>query len=59
MTQPSSVIKLVEPGRHSVDAKSGAQGRYRTAKFLRHFREKAASICMSEFTTANDHPVFC
>jgi len=52
MRQPSSVIKLVEPGRHSVDAKNEAQDRYRTAKFLRHFREKAASICMSEFTTA-------
>jgi hypothetical protein len=52
MEQPFSVIKLVEPGRHSVDAKNGAQDGYKTAKFLRHFREKAASICMSEFTTA-------
>jgi hypothetical protein len=32
MGQPSSVIKLLNPGRHSVDAKNGAQDRCDTEK---------------------------
>ena len=40
MGQPSSLIKLVETGLQSVDAKNGVQGRYRTAKFLLSLREK-------------------
>ena len=48
MGQPSSVIKLVEPGRQSVDAKNGAQDRYRTAQFLRHSMKKLKAAQLSK-----------
>jgi hypothetical protein len=33
---PLQVIKLLKPGRHSVDAKNGVQDRYGTGKNLKN-----------------------